>query len=95
MPHPSEGLDTRRRRLLFRAWHRGMREMDLLMGRFCNAELGKLSEPEVDDLEFLMEEADRDVLSWLTGEAPTPPAFDTPVLQRLRDFHKHDAPVNL
>ena len=36
----SEGLDPRRRRLLFRAWHRGSREMDLIMGPFADAWLG-------------------------------------------------------
>jgi antitoxin CptB len=36
----SDGLDVRRRRILFRAWHRGMREMDLIMGRFADAVIG-------------------------------------------------------
>lgn len=92
-PDPSEGLDPRRRRIRFRAWHRGTREMDLLMGRFADAELAGLPEADLDDLELLMEAPDRDVFSWLTGEFPTPANYDTPVFRRVRVFHTHDAPL--
>lgn len=90
----TQELDTRKRRLRFRAWHRGTREMDLLMGRFADSELGALAEAEVDDLELLMEAPDRDVFSWLTGELELPGNYDTPVFRRLRAFHTHDAPIN-
>ncbi len=86
-------LDTRRRRLRFRAWHRGTREMDLLMGRFADSELGTLPETEVDELEALMEAPDRDVFSWLTGELDLPGNYDTAVFRRILAFHKHDAPI--
>ena len=51
----SDGLDERRRRLLFRAWHRGMREVDLITGRFADAHIGTLSEAEVHEFERLMD----------------------------------------
>jgi antitoxin CptB len=92
LTHPSEGLDTRRRRILFRAWHRGTREMDLLMGRFANAELGGLPDEDLDDLELLMEAPDRDVFSWLTGELETPGNYDTPVFRKVRAFHTAGRP---
>ncbi|RUU81224.1 succinate dehydrogenase assembly factor 2, partial [Mesorhizobium sp. M7A.T.Ca.TU.009.01.3.1] len=44
----SEGLDVRRRKLLFRSWHRGMREMDLILGTFADAEIGALTAEEID-----------------------------------------------
>ena len=47
----SEGLDPRRRRLLFRSWHRGIREMDLVLGRFADAHIATLSVPELDEYE--------------------------------------------
>ena len=65
-------LDTRRRRILFRSWHRGTREMDLILGRFADAEIAGLCESELDDYERLLEAPDRDVFSWVTGEAETP-----------------------
>ena len=91
--HPSEGLDVRRRRILFRAWHRGTREMDLLMGRFADSQLKGLPDDELDDLELLMEAPDRDVFSWLTGELVTPDNYNTAVFRRLRAFHTHDVPL--
>ena len=89
------GLDARRRRTLFRAWHRGTREMDMLMGQFADAKLATLSDGELDDFELLIEAPDQDVFSWLTGKVATPGNYDTPVFRRLRDFHTHDSPLNL
>ncbi len=83
----SDGLDTRRRKLLFRSWHRGLREMDLIMGRFADAAIAGLSDSELDEFERLMEVPDRDVLAWITGECEAPANYDTALFRRLRDFH--------
>lgn len=91
----SADLDPRRRKILFRCWHRGMREMDLLLGGFADVELVRLNDTEMDDLEELMEAPDRDIFRWLTGEAATPPEYATPVFDRLRVFHRHDGPVHV
>ena len=82
----SDGLDDRRRRLLFRSWHRGIREMDLIMGRFSDAHIGTLSERDLDDYETLMELRDQEILSWIDGTVAVPAAYDTPLFRRLRDF---------
>lgn len=94
MSDPHASLDVRRRRIRFRAWHRGTKEMDLLMGQFADAELAGLTEVELDQLELLMEVPDRDVFAWLTGEAATPGNYDTAVFRRIRAFHTHDAPLH-
>jgi antitoxin CptB len=83
----SEGLDVRRRKVLFRAWHRGMRETDLILGRFADATIAELSEAEIDDFELLLEVQDRDVLAWLLGEYGVPIEFDTPLFRKLCAFH--------
>ena len=83
----SDGLDARRRKLLFRAWHRGIREMDLIMGRFADAAIEQLSEAELTEFEALMELPDQQVLAWITGEAAALPEHDGPLLRRLREFH--------
>jgi antitoxin CptB len=85
----SDGLDLRRRKLLFRCWHRGMREMDLIMGRFADSALAELSDKELADLERLIELPDRDLVAWVTGEADVPADVDTVLFRRMRDFHKH------
>ncbi len=91
----SADLDPRRRKILFRAWHRGMREMDLIMGRFADAKIGNLSEAELDEFERLIEVLDRDLLSWVTGEAQVPGNYDSDVFRQLKAFHQHDKPIHV
>jgi antitoxin CptB len=79
----SAALDERRRRILFRAWRRGLREMDLVMGQFADMNLAVMSEAEADAFEALLEIPDPDVLGWITGEIPIPPEYDTPLLARI------------
>ncbi|MCX5480073.1 succinate dehydrogenase assembly factor 2 [Kaistia geumhonensis] len=85
-PSPGDGLDVHRRRTRFRAWHRGMREMDLILGRFADASIADLSDGELAALDALMEEQDRDLFAWLTGEAAVPPHADTPLFRKLAAF---------
>ncbi|HUZ66877.1 MAG TPA: succinate dehydrogenase assembly factor 2 [Beijerinckiaceae bacterium] len=91
----STDLDPRRRRALFRARHRGIREMDVLLGRFCDAHLASLSDEEVGELEGLLEAPDQDVFSWLTGAALAPERYDLPVFRKLAEFHRHAGPLDL
>jgi len=84
--HSSDGLDLRRRKLLFHAWHRGMREMDLIVGRFADHTINALSDDELTEFERLIEVPDRDLLAWITGAADIPSAYDGPLFRRLRDF---------
>jgi antitoxin CptB len=79
----SEGLDSRRRKLLFRSWHRGIREMDLILGGFADGAIHALTEDEMDQYEQLLEVQDADLLSWVTGAAAIPAAFDTPFLKKI------------
>lgn len=91
----SATLDPRRRRALFRAWHRGMREMDILLGTFADASLAGLSETELDEFEELLELADRDLLGWLTGEFELPAQHNTPLWAKIAAFHTHSGPINV
>ncbi len=83
----SEGLSGRRRRLLYRAWHRGIRETDLIMGRFADAHIATMTDGELDDFERLMEVPDADLFVWVTGGAGAPATYDTALFRRLRAFH--------
>jgi antitoxin CptB len=91
---PSD-TEIRRRRLRFRAWHRGIREMDLLMGGFADAQLTRLDDDELTAFEALLEVPDHDVLAWLTDQAPLPPGQDTPFFRKLKRFHDHAHPINV
>ncbi|HKH33313.1 MAG TPA: succinate dehydrogenase assembly factor 2 [Beijerinckiaceae bacterium] len=90
----SADLDPRRRRILFRAWHRGIREMDLIMGRFADAAIDTMSDTELDDFERLIEVPDRDLFRWITGEDATPSNYDTAIFRRVKTFHTYDAPIH-
>jgi antitoxin CptB len=86
--HSSQGLDARRRKLLFRAWHRGMRELDLIMGRFAETAIHQFTSDELMELEQLMEVPDRELLAWITGEAEVHANFDSALFRKLRDFNR-------
>ena len=81
----SEGLDGRRRRLLFRCRHRGIREMDLVLGRFADAHLAALSEAELGELERWLEVPDQQIFAWVNGTEPAPGDVDTALFRRLRE----------
>jgi antitoxin CptB len=85
-PHTS--LEGRRKRLVFRAWHRGTREMDLLLGPFADAAAAGLSADEIAIFEAWLEVPDPDIYAWIVGSAATPAEYDTPLFRRLCAFHR-------
>ena len=80
----SAALDTRRRRLLFRATHRGTYENDLMIGGFVRSHLATFDAAELDDLESLLQLPDTDLADWLTGRRPMPPEA-APMLRRIQE----------
>jgi len=82
----SDGLDPRRRKLLFRAWHRGRREMDLVMGPFADAWIDRLSEDELAEFERLVAMPDPELFS-LVVDSQAEPEQANALLARLRAFH--------
>ncbi|MBI3702067.1 MAG: succinate dehydrogenase assembly factor 2 [Afipia sp.] len=80
----SEGLDDRRKRLLFRCWHRGTREMDMILGGFANAHIAKLSDAEITDLERLIELPDPDLYAALSGGVPLPAEYAKGIFARIK-----------
>ena len=77
-------LDARRRRIRYRAWHRGLRELELLLGPFADRQSAALDEVDVVAFEALLEADDQTVLGWLMGDAPPAPSHDTPLLSRIK-----------
>jgi antitoxin CptB len=86
MNHDATHDDPRLKRLRFRAWRRGFREIDLILGPFADRHGPTLSPEEFDDLERLLDEADQDVYAWIIGQADVPAAFATPLMARLQTF---------
>jgi antitoxin CptB len=82
----SGGLDDRRKRLLFRCWHRGTREMDLILGRFADAEIATLSDDELAQLEELIEVPDPDLYAAVSGNAELAPQYTNSLFDRIKAF---------
>lgn len=74
--------DVRLKRLRIRSWRRGIKEMDLILGGFCDEELMRLSEDEIALFEELLSENDHDLYQWVTGQVP-PPERLAPLLGRI------------
>ena len=89
----SDGLDDRRKRLLFRCWHRGTREMDLILGRFADAEIASLGDGELGQREPLIEVPDPDLYAALTGDQPLAPEYASALFERIKSLRAvdHDA----
>jgi antitoxin CptB len=78
--------DTRLKRLKFRAWHRGFREADLILGPFADTYAHKLTAEQLDAFEALMEQADQDIYEWIVERTPTPPEFDGEIMRMIKVF---------
>ena len=78
--------DIRLKKIAFRAWHRGFREADLILGTFADLRLPTMEPAELDQFERLLEEADHDIYNWIVGRAPTPAEFDTKIMRSIKKF---------
>ena len=77
---------VRRKKLLFRAWHRGTREADLLLGSFAEAHLDGFDEATLDRFETLLEAEDAAIYDWIARREAPPPGHDSDVLRMLMSF---------
>lgn len=85
---PTSGpeLDQRRRKLVYRANHRGTKEMDLVIGGFVRKQINALSDAELAELEKIIELPDHSISNWLMGKEPVPPEFDTKLMASILSF---------
>lgn len=81
-PKPTE-LSPRRRRLVFRASHRGTKETDLMVGAFVERHIASFTDSDLDEIEHVLELDDVDLADWLTGRSPIPAEVNTPMLTRM------------
>ena len=83
-----ERLQVRRKRLRFRSRHRGMKELDILLGRFADRHLDSLTPHQLDRYDSLLECPEPDLLGWILGRAAPPAVHDTDVMTLLKNM-KH------
>ena len=82
-----EDIAVRRKKLRYRAWHRGTREMDLVLGPFADAHAGTMDHARLDRLEALMSEEDPPLLTWIMGQAEPPDHVDRAFLAEVIADH--------
>jgi antitoxin CptB len=79
-------VEIRRRRLLWRAAHRGIREMDILVGGFAHDRLATMTPAELDEFEALIALPDNDLFDWLIRSVPVPPEHLSATMRALLAF---------
>ncbi|MBL1404382.1 MAG: succinate dehydrogenase assembly factor 2 [Rhizobiales bacterium] len=89
----NDALIIRKKQLLYRANHRGIKEMDIIIGGYADAFIMDMPVDVLDEFEKIMSELDRDLLTWFVGEVEVPahiksPLFDT-ILQHTIDRQKN------
>lgn len=83
-------MDVKRKRLIFQAWHRGMRELDLILGNFCDTYIASLSEDQLDEFEALMDCPDQKIYEWYSGREAVPDELNNSVFKLLKNFELSD-----
>jgi antitoxin CptB len=78
-----EAGKVRRKRLLYQCNHRGMKEMDIILGGFAARALDRLADAELDALEALLALPDDLLYRWIAGREPTPSAHDSGILRTI------------
>ena len=86
----SDGLDARRKKALYRSWHRGTKEMDFVMGHFADAHIADLGEADLADYEALLDVSDRELFAWIVGTEEVDPIHDRPVWRAMHAFTHRD-----
>ena len=81
-----DDADHRRKRLSYRCWHRGTKELDLLIGSFADRHLPDMSEEQLDRFEALLEVPEPLLYDWLTGTAVPTDEHDNDVARLLISF---------
>ncbi len=76
--------NPRLRRLQFRAWHRGTKEADLMVGGYFDRYGAGWSDEEILLFEALLEEEDVEIMAWALGTMPTPARYEGPMMERMR-----------
>ncbi|MBI3441493.1 MAG: succinate dehydrogenase assembly factor 2 [Proteobacteria bacterium] len=85
---PEGNISIKRKQLIFRSWHRGTREIDLLLGTFAEVHVPKFDGQQLTIYDRFLNNSDPDIFNWLTGQEPVPPAEDNDVMRLMLRFFK-------
>jgi antitoxin CptB len=83
-----DNISITRKKLIFRSWHRGTREIDLMLGKFADAHMPGFGAEELELYDRFLNNSDPDIYSWISGQEPLPPSEDNAVTRLLLSFYK-------
>lgn len=81
-------LDDRRKRIIFRCHHRGMKEMDIMLGGYVEKHVAAMNDSELDELEVFLQHHDQDLFSWFIGTRPVPDEANTDLFRKILNYYK-------
>lgn len=82
-----DNISITQKKLQFRSWHRGTREIDLLLGRFADEHVPHFDAAQLEAYDRFLNNSDPDIYNWIIGAEPVPPAEDHAVVRMLLDFY--------
>ncbi|ESQ84281.1 MULTISPECIES: succinate dehydrogenase assembly factor 2 [unclassified Asticcacaulis] len=83
-----ERHEARLRKLSFRAWRRGFKEADIILGNFADDMMTQMSAEELDIFEALLEVPDQDLYGWIIQREPTPVEWQSEIMNKLNQYYK-------
>jgi len=83
-----DNISIKRKRLIFRSWHRGTREIDLMLGGFADAHIPQFDAEQLEAYDRFLKNSDPDIFNWITGQEPVPPSEDNAVVKLMLAFFK-------
>lgn len=85
---PAAALSARHKKLLFRAWHRGTREADLMVGRYAQVNIAQWDDVMLDIFEEFLDESDADIFDWVSGRQELPVLPCRIILEDMKKFYQ-------
>ena len=84
----SENIEEKRKRLVFRSWHRGTREIDLILGRFADAHLAEFSAEQLAEYDEFLSNSDPDIFNWISAKESVPANKNSELISEIMKFFK-------
>jgi antitoxin CptB len=81
-------MDNRRKRLLYRATHRGTKEADFIIGNFFTERVADLPDAQLDAAEALLEESDIELVNWLMGREAIPERWQAGLFMDVLAYYR-------
>jgi antitoxin CptB len=75
------------KQLIYRSWHRGCKETDILLGDFAKAQLAEFSDSDLQDYEAILETDDNDIYDWISGKTIIPQHINSELIKRIQTFY--------